>query len=332
MGKNLTAQGIDEKNLVKEFTLDNIISYAITVPGVKVDRRQFLAEIFSVKTDDVQAILDEGPIAAGIDQDALKKISHKLILERTAQSSITSGAMGIPGGLAMMATIPVDMLQVYATTLKLVQELMYIYGAQDIWKNGQVDEEIVQNQLILYCGVMLGVSIATAGVRVLATQMAKVALKKLPQKALTKTFWYPIIKSIGKSIGLTITKKSLANGVSKAIPVIGGVVSGTMTFVSMKSMAEKLQATLEEVNFHYTEEEFNKDIEIVEGVQSEEIQESKKESLIEKGKEKISALFHKKNNPKEDNLDKIKKLKELLDMGAITQEEFDAKKKSLLEM
>lgn len=35
--------------------------------------------------------------------------------------------------------------------------------------------------------------------------------------------------------------------------------------------------------------------------------------------------------PKEDALDKIKKLKELLDMGALTQEEFDLKKKELLE-
>jgi hypothetical protein len=33
----------------------------------------------------------------------------------------------------------------------------------------------------------------------------------------------------------------------------------------------------------------------------------------------------------ESNLDKIKKLKELLDMGVISQEEFDAKKNKLLE-
>ena len=36
-------------------------------------------------------------------------------------------------------------------------------------------------------------------------------------------------------------------------------------------------------------------------------------------------------NKREDSLDKIKKLKELLDMGALTQQEFDSKKKELLE-
>lgn len=35
---------------------------------------------------------------------------------------------------------------------------------------------------------------------------------------------------------------------------------------------------------------------------------------------------------KDSNLDEIKKLKELLDMGAISQEEFDKKKKELLNL
>ena len=32
----------------------------------------------------------------------------------------------------------------------------------------------------------------------------------------------------------------------------------------------------------------------------------------------------------DDSIEKVKKLKELLDMGALTQEEFDAKKRELL--
>ena len=39
----------------------------------------------------------------------------------------------------------------------------------------------------------------------------------------------------------------------------------------------------------------------------------------------------KQKTNKEHSLDKLKKLKELLDMGALTQEEFDLKKKELLE-
>ncbi|MDE7050542.1 MAG: SHOCT domain-containing protein, partial [Lactobacillus sp.] len=38
------------------------------------------------------------------------------------------------------------------------------------------------------------------------------------------------------------------------------------------------------------------------------------------------------SSPASDPLDEIKKLKGLLDIGAITQEEFDAKKKQLLDL
>ena len=109
--------------------------------------------------------------------------------------------------------------------LRLAQELSYLYGQPDLWENGALDNEKVKNQLILYCGVMFGVSSAGAGVRVMAANMAKVALKKIPQQALTKTVWYPIVKQVCKSVGVKITKSTVAKGFSKAIPVIGGVIS-----------------------------------------------------------------------------------------------------------
>lgn len=328
---------INEKNVVaettKEIALEMIIANAIKIPGAKVDRQKFLAEIFINETDNIYSIIENGPVVAGIDEITLRKIAIKLILDRTTKSSIASFAMGIPGGLAMAITIPADVLQFYGMTLKLAQELTYLYGAQDIWKDGKVDEEMVRNQLMLYCGVMFGVSGAAAGVRLLSAHLAKATLKKLPQKALTKTFWYPILKQVGKTAGVTITKKSLANGVTKVIPVVAGVISGTITFVSMKPMADRLQKTLEEVNFHYTEEQFNKDIESIDNIDGvKDVVEDKpeKKNLFQKGKEKIGGLFHKKDNKKEDEYAEIKKLKELLDMGAITQEEYEAKKKQIL--
>ena len=342
MKNELVEKKQSEKSEVNsEFALETIITNALKIPGVKVNRDKFLAELLVKETDNIQLAIDEGPIAAGIEEKRLRRIAEKLILDRTTRTSLTSFAMGIPGGLIMAATIPADILQFYGMTLRIAQELTYLYGAQDLWQDGQVDEDLVRNQLILYCGVMFGVTGASAGVRLLSTQLAKTALKKLPQQALTKTFWYPIIKQIGKGIGIKVTKTTLANGVSKAVPVIGGFVAGTITFISMKPMANRLLNTLEEVNFHYTEEEFKRDVEILEAVdENDEIKIEEltngetKPSLIEKGKDKLGNLFKKKEKQvnKDDDFEKIKKLKELLDMGAITQEEFDAKKKEILKL
>ena len=293
-----------ETSVASDVALTNIITHAIQIPGVKVDRKKFLAATFSKETDKLETILDVGPIVAGIEEKKLKNTAEKLILDRTTKSSLASFAMGIPGGLTMAATIPVDIMQFYGMTLKLAQELTYLYGAQDLWQDGEVNEELVKNQLILYCGVMFGVAGASAGVRLLSTQLAKTAFKKLPQKALTKTFWYPIIKQIGKGVGIKVTKKALAKGVEKVIPVIGGVVAGAMTFASMKPMASRLLHTLEEVNFHYTEEEFNRDIEIIEAIDEnaeiklEENVIENKQPFLGRGKEKIGNLFKKKSTDK----------------------------------
>lgn len=294
-----------KKEIASDLILEEIISKAIQIPSVKVDRNKFLAEVFSSRVGELENIINNGPIEAGVSQEEISDIANKLILKRTSQSSIASFAVGIPGGLAMAATIPADMLQFFGMSLRLAQELSYIYGAEDLWENGQVDDEKIKNQLILYCGVMFGVSGAVSGVRVLSTQLAKTALKKIPQKALTKTFWYPIIKKICSIVGYTLTKKTLAAGVSKAIPVIGGVISGTINFASMMPMAKRLNETLDSVAFNYSEEEFNKDIEVISnetGAVTEEEKQNFKEKFAEgfnKTKDSVSnwlSKFDKKMN------------------------------------
>jgi len=326
----------DYKEQTKELALENIISTAVQVPGVKVDRDKFLAETFVNEDVDIQNVLDNGPVVAGINREKLSSIANKLILKRTSQSSIASFVSGLPGGMAMAATIPADVLQFFGMALRLAQELSYVYGAGNLWKDGNVDEDKIKTQLLMYCGVMFGVSGAVSGVRVLSTQIAKTTLYKLPQKALTKTFWYPIVKHIGKAIGIKVTKTTVAQGVSKVVPIVGGIISGGLNFASMMPMANRLYDVLDKASFDYTLEELESDIIEIENVSGDD--EEEKVSHLEKigsnisdgiksaGKG-ISNMFSKKNY---SNLDEIKKLKELLDSGAITEEEYEIKKKELL--
>lgn len=253
--------------LSKEVTLEGVITTSIKMPGVKVNRDKFLAETFATESVAIQDVLDLGPVQAGVSRDKLSLIANKLILKRTSQSSAASFVAGIPGGLAMAATIPADVMQFFGMALRLAQELSYLYGADDLWENGTVNEDKIQSQLILYCGVMFGVSGAVSGVRVLSTQIAKTTLKKLPQKALTKTFWYPIVKSIGKAVGIKVTKNTVAKGVSKVIPIIGGVISGTLNFASMIPMANRFLEVLDKASFDYSTKEMNKILSILKTLQ-----------------------------------------------------------------
>lgn len=332
----------------KEIILEDVITASIKIPGVKVNRNSFLAEQFASEGVNVQALIDLGPIEVGLSRERIAEIANKLIIKRTSQSSIASFVAGIPGGLAMAATIPADILQFFGMALRLAQELSYIYGANDLWNDGIVDDEAVKSQLIMYCGVMFGVSGAVSGVRVLSTQIAKTTLKKLPQKALTKTFWYPMVKQIGKAIGIKVTKTAVAQGVSKAVPIIGGVISGSLNFTSMITMAKRLNEAFNKATFEYSEEELYADIDEIEHISTSEefIQEDVSKTSVIKDKvssgiknvgSEVTGLFNKinkkvKKTSDEDPIETIKKLKELLDIGVLTQEEFDAKKKELLNL
>ena len=116
-----------------ELVMENVISTAVQIPGVKVDRNKFLTEQFASSDYPIRDILELGPVEAGVTREELSKLSYKLIFIRTGQSSLASFVAGIPGGLAMAATIPADILQFFGMALRLAQEISYLYGAKDLW-------------------------------------------------------------------------------------------------------------------------------------------------------------------------------------------------------
>ena len=317
------------KQKEKNVDLTNVISTAIQLPGVKVRREVFLRTQFeNYDPRMIELIVEKGPVEAGCSRAELKKFANRIIKERTALSTGASFIAGIPGGFAMAATIPADLLQFYGVALRMAQELVYLYGEEDMWCDGTVDADKVTNQLILYCGVMLGASGAAQTVRIMSSALAKQALKKLPQKALTKTFYYPVIKAILKFFGVSITKSTFAKGVSKIIPVVGGVVSGGITLSSMLPMGNRLVKTLDKAHFDYSEADFEADFQEITKVCEEE-KSTDEENIRSIDPQQTTNTTE--NDSQEILMQKIQKAKQMLDDGIITEEEFAQIKKRLIE-
>ena len=150
--------------------LVEIIKTALQIPGVKVDRKTFLQAQFSdLPVEARNDIVLRGPVAAKCTRGELKKKAQNVVNERTLMSTGASFLAGLPGGIAMAATIPADMLQFYAVALRLAQEIAYLYGEEDMWASAVEDNEKVTEQLLIYCGVMFGapgVKLLTKGILV----------------------------------------------------------------------------------------------------------------------------------------------------------------------
>lgn len=90
-----------------------IIKAAMSIPGVRINRDDFLRKELSkyFSSDKVDLAIQKNPASAGISVDEIEDIAKSCIDYETNKVSAISAAAGIPGGLAMIGTIPADTAQ-----------------------------------------------------------------------------------------------------------------------------------------------------------------------------------------------------------------------------
>ena len=235
---------------VEQRALD-FLAKVVRVPGVRINREEFLRQELRklhMGDDAIARAIDSNPLLAGVSLTEIDKLAEEAISYETNKSAAISFVAGIPGGFAMLGTIPADLMQYYAHALRIMQKLAYLYGWRELLTDmDEVDDETI-GVLAMFFGVMLGVGGAAQSLTAFARSVAMPAFQKqLTKQALTKTSWYPVMKQCLRFIGINLTKKSFAQGVSKVIPIIGGVVSGGMTFVSLQSQSTRLKGHLREL-------------------------------------------------------------------------------------
>lgn len=223
-----------------------VIKAAMNVPGVRINRDAFLEKELSnhFTSNKVKIAIEKNPACAGITVKDINSIAKSCINYETSKVSAISVVAGIPGGFAMMGTIPADIVQYFAHIIRILQKLVYLYGWQSmVNEDGEFDDE-TKNQLILFMGVMFGVNAANVAVSKLAQSAAIKAEKSIARKPLTKGIIYPIVKKIAQILGKDMTKEIFAKGVSKVIPVLGGALSGGLTYMTFKPSAIRLKKYL----------------------------------------------------------------------------------------
>ena len=247
-----------------EIDIEDFIIIGLQTPGIKVNRADFLQRelMKNYPPEVIESTITHNPAYAQIPAREIDKIADEVIkFERNCVSGI-SAALGAPGGVAMVATIPADLVQYYGYMLRAAQKLMYLYGFPEIdttEKEHKFDSETM-NLLIICLGVMYGVQGTNTALKAMATALGKGVEKKLMNAALTKGTIYPIVKSVSKWFGVNMTKQVFAGFFKKAIPVVGGVIGGGITYLSFKPCCDKLKNSLRDTllsnpEYHSTKEE-----------------------------------------------------------------------------
>lgn len=363
-----------------------IMQRAASLKVVKINRGDFLRSEIKKRFPEIDAdfAVETTPAETGIAPEDLDRMAIDAIDLETKKCAGLSFLAGIPGGLAMVGTVPADLAQYFAHVMRIEQKLAYIYGWQTFLnEEDEVDDETVM-KLVVLMGVMMQVGGAANAVTTFAANTARAGIEKAIQKqALTKTFWYNPMKKVLRYLGVNLTKQTFAKTASKVVPVIGGAISGGMTYMAYKPGAERLRRYLRSLPTSGIDETLYPDIIAIEADKAaaereKALSEAKTATLnaaqsvgelaagtaqaagsaaVEglqaagataksalgaaggilgslasraKASRAASTSTAKVDSSFEDSLEKVKQLKELLDCGILTQEEFDAKKCKLL--
>ncbi len=220
-------------------TMQTITAIA-KLPVIKVDREVFLRKQFA-KSPYLEQIVANGPPSV-YKAESLRKKAEEIVKNCTAKTSMASFIAGIPANPAVMvAAGGIDIAQYFGFAVNMAQQIAYLFGEDNLF-DGDADElsDSAKIRIVAYMGAMLGASGAAALIAKTSQRVGLQLGKQVANRALTKTVWYPLVKKVAAFIGQKITKKTVEKTITKAMPLVGGVVSGGLTYVTFRPMGNRL--------------------------------------------------------------------------------------------
>src|SRR5438094_10465067 len=226
---------------------NSVLRTALALPGVKVDRKAFLRRALSKHVTEkvLQCAIDTSPAKAGVSKNTIRRTATASIRWHRAGVSALSFASGLPGGWWIAGTVPADLTQFFWHVLVILQKLAYLYGWPELFSEDSELDDATLLILTVFLGVMLGAESAAKVLGDIAERATAQVLKRLPRETLTKWGLYRLAREVAKRSGIKLTEDSFGRYLSRIVPILGGIISGTVTWISFSLMTSRLAAHLE---------------------------------------------------------------------------------------
>ena len=94
---------------------------------------------------------------------------------------------------------------------------------------------------------MFGIEKAEEGLQTLVTSFTNDGASTYAAAGLVRASLYPLAKETSKYLGFILSGQIMSESVSKAIPLIGGGISGGLTWFTFRRCAVRLKKPLAEI-------------------------------------------------------------------------------------
>ncbi|MBQ3257953.1 MAG: EcsC family protein [Oscillospiraceae bacterium] len=149
-----------------------------------------------------------------------------LITDHITKCTATGFVLGLGGLVTMPVTIPANIAGVLYFQLRMIAGVAYM-GGYDVYS-----PQVRMLTYVCLAGISIQSMLKNTGVKI-GTRLTKTVAAKLPAK-LTAT--------INRGVGYRLFTKFGSRGavsVGKAVPIVGGIVSGSLDFVETRLIAER---------------------------------------------------------------------------------------------
>lgn len=235
----------DYEPIMTSVEVEKMLNGLFKLPTCKVNRNDFLIDSFSAyyPMDKVMELLETSPVKAQVPAELLDRVSRQAIKSETYKAtgcSFVTGASPV-GLLTAVPAATADMVQFMVHSLRLSQKLAYIYGWPEL-----TEMEGGKKILTVFMGCMLGVDKAEETIEQLSEELVKQYNRNndseefIVSTPLVLTF----VKNITEAMAIVLSKQAGKNIAGKALPLIGGFISGGLTYYLFKNSGEALHEAL----------------------------------------------------------------------------------------
>lgn len=125
-----------------------------------------------------------------------------------------------------------------------------LYGINDLVNGKGIDHQ-TKEKIRRKIYELLKILMARAGEEAVSEGMIKAAdkvirhltnrfIRRFSKKALTKTSYYPVVKKVGKSVGVSITKVKFATGVATTVAVAADIAVPKVINLTIRTVRRAL--------------------------------------------------------------------------------------------
>jgi hypothetical protein len=234
---------------------ETILRTSLNFKHCRVDREDFLKEVLKVNCSDevINKAILTSPIDAEIPRYVISDIAKEVISKDLAKVTGLSFVAGLPGGLSMLGSIPADLIQFFVNSIQIAQKLAYLYGWKDFFESEADISQETLSKITLFTGVMFGAPNAEKALNALkemdtddSTKDIRIGFSNLEidfsfsQTTVREHGLLQLIEYLAKWIGVKIARSRFTSGALRYVPLIGGIVSGGISYLSFKDMTSRL--------------------------------------------------------------------------------------------